>query len=169
MRWQYLHKFTFFSFRLHFIFHSYIYFFDVWICCLEKKKLRSRYQVVHTIAPFNLLITLYTFMQSFDHFCPSDRFTSLFHLSSHPLACGTAFVGLIGSILLCQLTACFEGSIVDGFKDLNIEFLGFWTLKWKPHQNESVGKPLNSDADGTMPHIGHLSLKTRQNIKSGRF
>ncbi len=44
------------------------------------------------------------------------------------------------------------------YTPLNVELLGFWTVKGIPHQDESISQTLNTNANGSVTKIGFLSL-----------
>jgi len=70
-----------------------------------------------------------------------------------------ALVSLVRSVEPSQLTARLQSRVVDRFKDVAVQLLGFVALKRKAHHQESIGETLNADSDRPMALVALLSLK----------
>ena len=78
---------------------------------------------------------------------------------THSLASGGPGVRFIGALLLSQLTRSRQSTVVDGLKDPLVELTGLGAVKRVSEQNEGVGQTLYPDPNGTMSHVGPLSLR----------
>merc|ERR1719234_1547839 len=58
-----------------------------------------------------------------------------------------AFIGGVGSLNFSKLARSFQGTIVDCLKDLFVKQARLLRLKGQPHQNVSVSKALDTDAN----------------------
>jgi hypothetical protein len=75
-------------------------------------------------------------------------------LSKPYLADGAPRIRLIGPLLLRQLAGRLERGVVDALEDVLVELLRLGGVERHAQQNEGVGKPLDSDPDGAVPHVG---------------
>ena len=66
---------------------------------------------------------------------------------------GTPVVSLVRTELFSQFTTGFHCTVINCFENLFVQKSSLWGLERIPHQDESVGKTLNADTDGPVPHV----------------
>lgn len=74
------------------------------------------------------------------------------------LAGRRAFVRLIGAIDSGDLAGSFESSVIDGFENLLVEQPGLRAVEGHAQSHEGISEALDTDADGTVAHVGLASL-----------
>jgi hypothetical protein len=79
--------------------------------------------------------------------------------NTHSLADRAAIISLIGAQFLSLFTASFESSKVDGLKATTVQFTCLGAVEGQPHKNEHVSQALHSKTNGSVPHVGSLSLE----------
>ena len=76
----------------------------------------------------------------------------------YPFANWRSFECLVRSVLPGQLTAGFTRGVIDGFKNLLIQFFGSRTVKEISHRTEGVRQHLDSNPNRTMSFVRKFSL-----------